>query len=262
MAEGRIEERVGAGWSAATYTHPGSRPNNEDSVGMAVDGERACFVLADGLGGHSGGERASAVAVATALEYWRTHPLHPPRELLAGAVEAAHVAVRKAQKEGPQYSDMRTTIVMLVVAHGSAAWAHVGDSRLYLLSNGRIAAQTKDHSVPQFLVTNGELDPKDIRNHPDRSRLLGTLGNDEDLVYPSIKELGRPLAPTDRFLLCSDGLWEDVLESEIERTVTTSSGPRAWLEAQVALVEGAGREGRDNCTACALFAGQPPKASA
>jgi serine/threonine protein phosphatase PrpC len=262
MTQGLFEERVGPGWSAASYTHPGSRPNNEDTVGMAADGDRACFVLSDGLGGHSGGERASSVAVATAIEYWRSHPLHPARELLSGAVEAAHAAVRKAQRADKQFADMRTTIVMLTIAHGSAAWAHVGDSRLYLLSDGRIAAQTKDHSVPQFLVTNGELEPKDIRNHPDRSRLLGTLGNDEDLVYPSIKELGRPLAPTDRFLLCSDGLWEDVLESEIERTVAQSGGPRAWLEAQVALVEAAGREGRDNCTACAVWAGQPPKASA
>jgi serine/threonine protein phosphatase PrpC len=262
MSQGLVEERVGPGWSAASYTHPGSRANNEDSVGMAADGDRACFVLSDGLGGHSGGEIASAAAVATALEYWRSHQMHPPRELLAGAIEAAHAAVRRAQRVDKQHADMRTTIVMLTVANGSAAWAHVGDSRLYLLSAGRIAAQTKDHSVPQFLVTNGELEPKDIRNHPDRSRLLGTLGNDEDLVYPSIKELGRPLKADDRFLLCSDGLWEDVLEGEIERTVATSDGPRAWLEAQVALVEAAAREGRDNCTACAVWAGQPPKASA
>lgn len=258
MVQGAFEERVGPGWRAATFTHPGSRPNNEDSVGTAVDGERACFVVADGLGGHSGGERASQVAVATALEYWRTHPLFPPRELLSGAVEAAHAAVRKAQKADARFSDMRTTIVMLTIAHGSAAWAHVGDSRLYLVSGGRIAAQTKDHSVPQFLVTNGELAPEGIRNHPDRSRLLGTLGNDEDLVYPSIKELGRPLAANDRFLLCTDGLWEDVLEGEIERSAAASAGPRAWLEAQVALVEAAGRDGRDNCTACAVWAGQSP----
>lgn len=258
MAGEKIEERVGPGWSAATYTHPGSRPNNEDSVGLTADGDRACFVLSDGLGGHSGGEIASAAAVTTALEYWRSHQMHSPRELLAGAVEAAHGAVRKAQRAEKQHADMRTTIVLLTIANGTAAWAHVGDSRLYLVSDGRIAMQTKDHSVPQFLVTNGELEPKDIRNHPDRSRLLGTLGNDEDLVYPSIKELGRPLAPSDRFLLCTDGLWEDVLEQEIERTAVAATGPRAWLEAQVRLVEAAGRDGRDNCTACAVWAGQPP----
>lgn len=257
MAEARVEERVGPGWSAATYTHPGSRPDNEDTVGMAVDGGRACFVLADGLGGHSGGARASQVTVATALEYWRSHPLHPPRELLVAAIEAAHAAVRKAQKEGAQFADMRTTIAILTIAHGTAAWAHVGDSRVYLIAGGRIAVQSKDHSVPQFLVTNGELAPEGIRNHPDRSRLLGTLGNDEDLVYPSVKELGRPLAPTDRFLLCSDGFWEDVVESEIERSAAASAGPRAWLEAQVALVEAVARKDRDNCTACAVWAGQP-----
>ena len=262
MVKALIEERVGPGWSAASYSHPGSRTDNEDSVGITVDGDRACFVLADGLGGHSGGQRASQVAVAAALEHWRTHPLHMPRELLASAIEAAHAAVRRAQREDAQYADMRTTMVILTIANGTAAWAHVGDTRLYHFSGGRIVAQSKDHSVPQFLVTNGELAPEGIRNHPDRSRLLGTLGNDEDLVYPSVKELGRPFAASDRFLLCSDGFWEDVLEPDMERTVAASAGPRTWLEAQVAIVEHKARRDRDNCTACAIWAGQSAKASA
>ena len=252
MAGGIVEELVGSGWSAATYTHPGSRANNEDTVEMAADGARACFVVADGLGGHAGGERASRLAVDAAQAHWRAGAGRPLRELLAGAIEAAHVAVRKVQRAEPALEDMRTTLVMLVIDGARCGWAHVGDSRLYRFEAGRAVWQTKDHSVPQFLVANGELDAGGIRDHPDRSRLLGTLGNDEDQVFPSLRELDRPLASGDCFALCTDGFWEDTLEPAMEAAWGPQPEPRAWAERLGGAVEAKGRSDRDNCTVLAV----------
>lgn len=255
VAGASIVEQGSAPWRAASYSHPGSRHNNEDSVEIAADGARACFVVADGLGGHAGGERASRLAVDAALEHWRAGSGRPLRELLTGAVEAAHAAVRKVQRAEPALADMRTTLVMLMIDGDRAGWAHVGDSRLYRFEAGRIVWQTKDHSVPQFLVANGEIEAAAIRNHPDRSRLLGTLGNDEDQVFPSLRELERPLAAGDSFVLCTDGFWEDVLESTMESTWQKDSAPRAWVEGLGGAVEAKGRSDRDNCTVLAVRIG-------
>jgi serine/threonine protein phosphatase PrpC len=247
-----IDEKAGARWRAASYSHVGAREVNEDSVAIAADGERACFIVADGLGGHAGGERASRLAVDAALAHWRAGAGRPLRELLTGALEAAHAAVRKVQRAEPALEDMRTTLVMLVIDGGRCGWAHVGDSRLYRFEAGRVVWQTKDHSVPQFLVANGELDASGIRNHPDRSRLLGTLGNDEDQVFPSLRELERPAAAGDSFVLCTDGFWEDVLEPAMEAGWAAQPEPRAWVEALGGRVEAAGRGDRDNCTVLAV----------
>lgn len=250
-----VVERSAGRWRAASYTHPGARDNNEDSVEIAVDGDRACFVVADGLGGHAGGERASRLAVDATLAHWRSGAGRPLRDLLTGAVEAAHAAVRKVQRDEPSLADMRTTLVMLMIDGDRAGWAHVGDSRLYRFEAGRIVWQTKDHSVPQFLVANGEIEADAIRNHPDRSRLLGTLGNDEDQVFPSLRELDRPLAAGDAFALCTDGFWEDVLEPAMESGWQGDAAPRAWVEALGGAVEAKGRSDRDNCTVLAVRVG-------
>jgi serine/threonine protein phosphatase PrpC len=252
VAEATLAELSSARWRAASYSHVGARDGNEDSVAMAVDGERACFVVADGLGGHAGGERASRLAVDAAIEHWRIGAGRPLRDLLGGAIEAAHVAVRKVQRAEPALEDMRTTLVMLVVDGARCGWAHVGDSRLYRFESGRLVWQTKDHSVPQFLVANGELDASGIRNHPDRSRLLGTLGNDEDQVFPSLRELDRPAAAGDSFVLCTDGFWEDVLEPAMEKGWSAQPEPRAWVAALGGAVEATGRGDRDNCTVLAV----------
>ena len=249
-----VEQQAGV-WRAASYTHAGSRDNNEDSVAIAAEGARACFVVADGLGGHAGGERASQLAVEATLVHWRAGAGQPLRELLTGAVAAAHAAVRRVQRDEPALADMRTTLVMLMVDGDRAGWAHVGDTRLYRFEAGRIVWQTKDHSVPQFLVANGEIEASAIRNHPDRSRLLGTLGNDEDQVFPSLRELERPLAAGDAFVLCTDGFWEDVIEPAMESTWTAQSEPRAWVEQLGGAVEAKGRSDRDNCTVLAVRVG-------
>ncbi len=123
----------------AVLSRTGPRTNNEDACGF-LDG---CWVVTDGLGGHGGGEAASRLAVASFLGAWNpTAPLTP--SALNQGLEAAVAAIHSHQAEDPGLSEMRTTLVVLVSDGARALWAHVGDSRLYLLLDGRLCLQTED----------------------------------------------------------------------------------------------------------------------
>ncbi len=144
----------------------------------------------------------------------------------------------------------------------TARWAHVGDSRLYHLRDGRIAAQTADHSVPQALVNAGEITTDAIRFHEDRNRLLRTLGNDRE-ARPTINDTALALAPGDAFLLCTDGFWEYVTEPEMETTLARAATPDGWLLAITALILERAPPDPDNFSAVAVFVdGASPRESA
>lgn len=230
----------------------GGRELNEDSYGYLEMNQSACWVVADGLGGHRGGETASKVAVDAALASFRSAPDFST-VALQRHLEAAQQAILKAQKEQPDLSTMRTTIVILLTDSQRALWAHVGDSRLYCLQDGHIVSCTKDHSVVQAMVSAGELPASRIRHHEDRNRLLRCLGNAETDFRPTILTEPLALSPGAAFLLCTDGFWENVTESEIEVDLVKGDGVKAWL----ALMEGRllerATEDNDNYTAIAIL---------
>jgi serine/threonine protein phosphatase PrpC len=234
-------------WRWASWSDIGDRESNQDCAGCAVEPGRACFVVCDGLGGHAGGARASRVAVDALLEYWRAHPGVALRELLTAGVHHAHRAVQAAQQESEELSDMRTTLVVLATDAEQAAWAHVGDSRFYHFDAAKVAFQTRDHSVPQMLVASGELTLDQLRKHPDRNRLIGTLGNTGE-VRPSVRELGRAVRSGDSFLLCSDGFWDYVLESDMESACAAAPDVDAWLTGLRAAHQRAKDDDADNVT--------------
>ncbi len=229
----------------------GGREINEDSYGFLEVNQSACWVVADGLGGHRGGETASRIAVDAALASFRAGP-----EFTAAALqrhlEAAQSAILQAQKTQPALSTMRTTIVMLLSDSQRVLWAHVGDSRLYWLKDGHIAFCTKDHSVVQAMVTAGELAASRIRHHEDRNRLLRCLGNEESDFRPTVETEARSLSGGAAFLLCTDGFWENVTEPEIEVDFAKGERTQDWL----ALMEGRllerTTEDSDNYTAIAV----------
>jgi serine/threonine protein phosphatase PrpC len=237
---------------SASISFAGGRAENQDRAGdLEADGARV-FAVADGLGGHAGGARASTSAVRAILERFRQEPGADAKRL-ESIFFAAQEAIRRTQHEDPSIAGCRTTAVVLLEERGSALWGHVGDTRLYLLRDGRVAHQTLDHSVPQALASAGEIEPEDIRRHPDRNRLLRALGGDEDPT-PTLPEGGHvQLRERDVFLMCTDGFWEYVTEADMEETLARASSPDAWLavleERLLARATGA----FDNYTATAVF---------
>ena len=234
----------------AILTKNGTRPVNEDSVGMAQSESKYIFVLADGLGGHGGGEVASGIAVSTAKELFQNST---DKDLIEHIVKQADKEILEKQTEHTFPSDMKTTIVCLTLENNIAGWGHVGDSRLYLFRNNKFVLRTSDHSVPQALVHAGKLKEKKIRFHEDRSKLLRALGVREKELMCDIS------TPTDTlqgdvFLLCSDGFWEWVSEKEMLKTLKKCYDPKQWLETmEKILLKNGGKNELDNYSAIAVF---------
>jgi serine/threonine protein phosphatase PrpC len=236
---------------AASVSAAGGRSQNEDRCGDGPTAAGHAWVVADGLGGHAAGELAAEWAVRALLDALAGRPALGAGEL-ARAFDAAGAAIRAAQRERPDAVGCRTTAVVLAVEEGRAVWAHVGDSRLYHLRDGRVVHQTLDHSVPQALVQAGALEPEAIRRHPDRNLLLRCLGGDEPVEAAFAPE---PVAvrPGDAFLLCTDGFWELVPEAAMEESLSAARDPADWLQRMEQALLGAARGAYDNYTATAVL---------
>lgn len=233
------------------FTDEGSRENNEDSVGMYQDGEAFCFMLADGLGGHGMGEVASQLAIETAVG--RFAQGGRGASFLQDAFEAAQESIAARQQEDRHCRDMKTTLVVLDIETDRIRWGHIGDSRLYYFVKGKLKERTLDHSVPQMLVSAGELKEKEIRHHPDRNRLLRVLGTDQEEVnYQESQWIDR--SGRQAFLLCSDGFWELIEEKKMESALKKASTPEAWIQAMREIVCKNGRgTNMDNYSAVAVW---------
>jgi len=199
----------------AHYTCSGGHAINEDSY-------LACgpvFAVADGLGGHANGEEASARAIQYLQENCKGD--FDDQKILE-ILNAANQAVLDLN------SPARTTIAAAFVERNEFRYANVGDSRVYYFRNGKLFAQTRDHSVCQALVDMGTLKAEDIRSSEDRSRLLKVLGNEKDLnlkkTYPAIE-----MQDGDAFLICSDGFWEFVYEKEMEEDLQRTDSAEQWM---------------------------------
>ncbi len=232
----------------ASYSGPGGRPYNEDYLRMRSLEGNSLFALADGLGGLGHGELASLTAVESAISRFTWEGVH--RDFLADAMETAQGAVRYKQEEYPETHDMSSTLVMLLLTRGQAQWAHIGDSRVYFFRKGKLKARTADHSVPQMLVQLGELAPEEIRHHPDRDKLLRSLGRpwkserEYEVSEPVVCESG------DAFLLCSDGFWEYITEEDMARCLKRTGDAVSWLRKMLQIAEPEEVEpGHDNISA-------------
>ncbi len=233
-------------------TSSGGREVNEDRGSYLLHNGAGCWVVADGLGGMGGGEIASQLASDAVLAGFRASG-RVASEVLSAALQAANQAVCANQQGEQRLSAMRSTAVVLLADAGQAQWAHIGDSRLYHFRDGRVAAQTLDHSVPQMLASAGEIHPNEIRFHEDRNRLLQSLGA-RDGCRPEILKMPVVLEAGDAFLLASDGFWEHVTETEMEADLATASGPAAWLRRMEARLKQRVSTRHDNYTAIAVFA--------
>lgn len=230
---------------AASYTDIGGRSCNEDTVRIAEKDGAVCALLADGLGGHGRGDAASQAAAEVICGGWQGET---DEEALKKLILLANEKVVSMQTP---LCAMKTTLVLLTVKGSEAVWAHVGDSRLYYFSGGRLAFQTKDHSVAQMGVVLGEITPEEIRFHEDRSRVLRALGQEGELKIDTGR---RELGPGgNAFLLCSDGFWEYVLEDEMELELQKSEGPEDWIERMRGRLRARIGNDNDNNTAAAVW---------
>lgn len=230
----------------AMKSETGGRPHNEDKIWMYDRGGEQLFALADGLGGMGNGELAASIAVRSAIGRfrWDKEPNFLPR-----AMETAQAAVNYGKERHPEAAGMSSTLALLYLSGGQAQWAHVGDSRIYMFRKDKLLCQTEDHSIPQMLVNVGDISPEQIRHHPDRNRLLRTLGWEwTDQGYALSKPV--KLMRGDSFLLCSDGFWEEIREREMARELARSRDAAQWLEKMKKIVERNGQKSNmDNYSA-------------
>ncbi len=234
----------------------GGRARNEDACGYLAEGGPACFVLSDGAGGHGAGDVAARTAVRAVLESFARKPRVDAR-FVAALIDGAQSAVLSAQQEAPGGADMRATLVVLTIdlMRELAAWGHIGDSRLYLFRDGTVARQTRDHSLYESMVAAGLADDADRRRHPERNVLLAALGSAEAFVPDIVAE---PIAihAGDAFLLCSDGFWDYVTESQMAGSLQRVTSVVQWLDEMAGLVAERGSAGQDNYSALAIWLGR------
>lgn len=219
------------------------RSANQDSY--IVDSDGRFFVVADGMGGHAGGQEASRIAtdiVQTFLtQHWNSEI--PSEQLLEKAVLEANQAILKDQTQHPERADMGTTLVVLMFRDEQPLCAHVGDSRLYRLRETTLEQLTEDHTWVTRAVQLGELTPDQARSHPWRHVLAQCLGRD-DLQRVAIQPI--EVQPCDRLLLCTDGLTEELSSQLIANQLEST---RPCEETATALISAAkDRGGRDNIT--------------
>lgn len=232
----------------------GGRSYNEDVHGHWHDGRFVVCMVADGAGGHGGGDVAAATARASVLGAYAAHP-GLDATLLRGLIEGANDAVVAKQQEGGPLAAMRTTAVLVAIDLHSheMAWGHCGDSRAYLFRNGAVVARTTDHSVVQQMVSGGMLDDEGARLHPQRNLLLSALGAADGTLEVAVSER-MPLLPGDVLLLCSDGIWEPLGDGWLAQMLQASPTPSLWLQQIDAAVQTHAKPDHDNYTAVAVWA--------
>ena len=228
------------------------RDNNEDSYAYWEPEDDAGFqrlgrlaVVADGMGGTEGGQHASRIAVETLLaSYQLADSAGDPQQRLISAFADANASVHHNAQENPSLRGMGTTLTAFALVANRLYFAHVGDSRLYLLRAGELRRLTHDHSLVARLVENGIVRPEDAEKHPQKHVLTAAIGVTE-AVEPHVSDEPLSLEHGDILLLCTDGLWGQMNDSEI-RDLLSSKPPIAACRALVELAKEHG--GPDNIT--------------
>ncbi len=230
-------------WIVAAHSDPGrKRPVNEDF--FATDEKLGLFVVADGLGGHVAGRRASELGVGVFVETVAAFGDDAPLALLREAFANANSAIRDLAARDPQLRGMGTTLAALWLRGDEALVAHAGDSRLYLFRANALHVLTLDHSLVGERVARGELTYEQARIHPSRhviTRAVGVL----ETVAPDVASL-RPRAG-DVFVLCSDGISGQLTDDEIRDCLRECQSDLGRATRELVSLANA-RGGEDNAT--------------
>lgn len=208
------------------------------------------FVVADGMGGHVAGEIASKMAADTLRQCFAASAvIEDPKHLLEQAIHEANAQIFQFAQQNSEYAGMGTTITAAYIQDSKIYWSHVGDSRLYILRDGRLTQVTEDHSLVGELVRSGSITAEQALTHPHRNILTRALGTSEQIKVDSgITEW----KAADRILICSDGLTNMLNDQDIRGTIMTGDG-ETGLARLVDLANAAG--GLDNITAIMIING-------
>lgn len=233
--------------TASTGIHKGDRAYQQDQVALLVHPRfNGCVlgVLADGMGGRSGGRKASDQVMMTARQWFeRYSPEYDDGPVaLKDMVEEAHTVIRLTAISSEQ-EPHSTVVAFLINPRGDCYWAHSGDSRIYHFKNGKMVQRTIDHSYVQALVDRGEITDEEATTHPKSNILLGCLGTESDppIGIHSIAQL----EPGDVLMACSDGVWHYFSPDEMA-SVVESLTPREATEFLIEKARSRGRGGGDN----------------
>ncbi len=192
------------------------RDENQDSYGFAHTNRVSIFIVADGMGGARGGATASALAVDTVLRASFDEYGSIREKSLREAVEYANEVIHEKSQSDETLSGMGTTLVVLAFIGNQALIGHVGDSRIYAIKSGQFLQLTRDHTLVQELVDSGAISSSEAENHPIAHMLTRSLGP-AGMVEACVVPLPMPIEKGDKFLLCSDGLYNLVAAEELQQ---------------------------------------------
>ena len=209
---------------ACAAQHQGDRKEQQDRVAILPDAGGkgvAVAVVADGMGGHTGGALAAEQVVHTAktnLDQFLGAD-ESPQQMLRNSMQEAHTMIKASRFMNEK--DPHSTAVMLLLQPGRVTWGHCGDSRLYHFRGKQLVRRTVDHSYVEHLVATGKITAQQALTHPNRNVLLASLGGQED-PRVSLDEVTE-LTAGDTFVLCSDGLWGYFDDGELATLVADNS---------------------------------------
>ncbi len=244
--------KIRPGLEIASLTDVGcQREGNEDSYGYWEPDDDTLFsrlgrlaVIADGMGGHEGGQIASRIAVDTVQQSYSDSSDVGPQEHLLKAFRQAHNAIQQQARQSPYLIGMGTTCTAFALVDSRLYYAHIGDSHLYLLRGGKLKLLTRDHSLVARLIETGILRPEDAENHPQKHVLTAALGVSDD-IDPDYSVEPVQLEKSDVLLICTDGLWGQMNDSEIQQALASQS-PQDACQSLTQLAKDRG--GPDNIT--------------
>lgn len=223
---------------------------NEDYAGYIEEEEYKLYVVADGMGGHNAGEVASEMAVNAVKAYVKENYKNEGSNVLENAILFANEKIYDKARGGFEYKGMGTTLVAALVYEDNIIVANVGDSSCFGITGSNIIKITKDHSLVQELIDSGSITEEEGRNHPKKNVITRALGTN-NVVKIDIFKID--MNTYDKYLLCTDGLSNEVLEEEILREINDINDYNTACDKLVLLAKNRG--GRDNITVL-LFGGE------
>lgn len=244
----------------AYATDPGREPSkqvNEDAAYARVTAHGHLAVVCDGMGGHVGGREASNLAIQTIFAVFDQTPAGvAPQAVLGDAIRRANTAIWERGQASPELKGMGSTCVAVLTHAGGTEVAHVGDSRVYLLTQQQVFQVTKDHSLVQRLVDANMLTPEQAANHPNANQITNAFGQKPEIEV-EIRPQPFPMGAGDTFLLCSDGLSDECGPRDILEVLAPM--PTCHQAAQQLVDLANARGGHDNITVVLvrLPGGQP-----